>query len=535
MNRDLKEIVRLIFILALGPLFIGCGGPKQVKSTEPTVIRPGTTIGSLAEVVSPDYIPVQGYALAGELKGTGSAECRADIRNYLTRYIRKELAGENIDNLINSTDTAVVLVEGMMPVSTNKNEVFDLRVRALPDTQTTSLESGQLYGAELRAAGSMGISTKVLAYAEGPIYIDKLDRPASDKRAGFVLAGGRTLDDYKIRLAVRQPDYLVANAIRNKLIERFGSNAAKAISEGQVEVQVPPKYNDRKQRFISIIKAIVLVESQQDISGKIEQMVKNLAVSTDKEPAEIVLQAFGNQCLGKLNVLLNSADEEVRFRAARCILDLGSDAGFGVLREIALDKSSSYRFEALRAITAAAKRNDASAISRRLLRDESFEMRLAAYEQLRKLDDIALTRTAVGRNFYLEQVAGTRDKSIFVSRSGIPRIVLFGGPLYCGEDIFVQTDDGDVTINALPGQKYVSIIRKVPQRPTVVPITLKSTYELSSIIQILGDEPAKKSEQGNFGLGVSYIEIMSLLKKMVEKNSIEAEFHAGNLPQIGLK
>ena len=163
----------------------------------------------------------------------------------------------------------------------------------------------------------------------------------------FVLAGGRTLDSYKIRLAIKKPDFLVANAIRNKLIERFGSNAAKAVSEAQVELQLPAKYNGRKQRFISIIKAIVLVENQQNISEKIDRLVKNLAISADKESAEIALEAFGNQCLDKLSILLNSDDDQVRFRSARCTLGLGSDAGLGVLREIALDKNSKYRFEAL--------------------------------------------------------------------------------------------------------------------------------------------------------------------------------------------
>jgi len=61
-------------------------------------------------------------------------------------------------------------------------------------------------------------------------------------------------------------------------------------------------------------------------------------------------------------------------------------------------------------------------------------MRLAAYEQLRKLDDIAVSQEVIADNFYLEQIVQTPYKSIFVSRSGQPRIVLFGAPIRCSDD-----------------------------------------------------------------------------------------------------
>jgi len=95
-----------------------------------------------------------------------------------------------------------------------------------------------------------------------------------------------------------------------------------------------------------------------------------------------------------------------------------------------MDKASSYRIEALKAITAAANRSDAAFVARTLVRDDDFNVRFAAYEQLLKLDDVTISQTVIAGNFYLEQVAQANRKEIYVSRSGRPRIVLFDAPIY---------------------------------------------------------------------------------------------------------
>jgi len=294
---------------------------------------------------------------------------------------------------------------------------------------------------------------------------------------------------------------------------------------------VPAKYRGQKQRFADIVKAIYLDYGPEITEERIKTFVRKLAVSEDKHESEIALEAIGNESLSKLSVLLNSSDEQVRLRAARCMLNLGSDRGLQALREIALDGGSAYRVEALEAITTAARRNDAAALSRKLLRDQDFDMRLAAYEQLRKLDDIAVTQRLVARSFYLEQIAQTEHQAIFVSRSGQPRIVLFGAPIRCRDNIFVQSSDGNITINAPAGQKYVSIIRKHPRRPDVI-LQVKSSFELVDIILTLCEEPLKKDKQARHGLGISYADMIALLKQMCDKGAAAAEFRAGPLPKI---
>ena len=417
-----------------------------------------------------------------------------------------------------------------MPIAISRNRYFDVKVVVLEGTETTSLEGGELWGANLYEAGRFGAVIRVLATAEGAVFIDTIGPSKTDKKIGYVLAGGTVLDEYKISLALRQPDYRTASLIRNKLNERFGTRTAKAVSPSQIELKVPAKYREQKQRFISIVNATYLAQTEEITKERIRTFVRKLAVSEEKYTSEIALETIGKESPDKVAALLNSSNEQVRLRAARCMLNLGSDRGLDTLREIAMDKASVYRIEALEAITASASRNDAAAIARRLLRDQNFDIRLAAYEQLRKLDDITITQRLIGRIFYLEEIAQIGEKGIFVSRSGQPRIVLFGAPIYCRDNIFVQSVDGEITINAPAGQKYVSVMRKHPKRPNVV--VLKSSFELSDIIETLCEDPLRKSDQGRHGLGVSYAELIGLLKQMSDTGAIQAEFRVGPLPKI---
>lgn len=531
-----RRAICVIGVVLVGSILTGCEETARTPRG-PSKLTPGldlgSTIGSLVEVISIEAISVEGYGLVGGLQETGSSECPPQIRKYLAQYILTQVSGKkiNVEKFIDSHATAVVHVKGMMPAAVLKGERFDVRIEALAGTQTMSLAGGWLYGTELKAVvGGLGV-TKVLATVEGPVYIDVIDSPKASKRVGYILGGGKVRDEYMVALVLRKPDYEVASRIPDRINQRFGPGTAKPISDSRIGLKVPAKYAGQKQKFISLVDATYLAEMAEITTERVKTFIRKLAVSEDKEASEIALEAIGNGSLSKLHILLNSSNEEVRLRAARCMLNLGSDGGLEALREIALDANSAYRVEALEAITRAATRNAAAAISRRLLGDADFDIRLAAYEQLRKLDDVTVTRDFIGRKFYLEQIAQTKHKSIYVTRSGEPRIVLFGVPISCGGDIFVESADGNITINAPAGQQYVSIIRKHPnpERPNVV-VQLKSFFELGDIIRTLCEEPIKMEEEGRRGLDVSYVDMIALLKQMCEKGAVKAEFRMGPGP-----
>jgi hypothetical protein len=436
-------------------------------------------------------------------------------------------AKTNVSAIIDSTDTAVVHISGNIPTNASKNDRFDLKVAALAGTQTTSLEGGILLGAELKVKGQFSTGTKTLALAEGQVFINSLGDTPVDKRSGFILAGGRVLNDSQINLVINDKNYRLTRRICDRINERFGSAVAKAVMPGQITLSIPDRYKRQENHFLALLKTTYLFASAQN--QKIDSLISGLANSENKLQSETALEAIGIAAAEKLASLLN-VDEKTRLSAARCLLNMGDDRGLEPLRTIALDKNSKYRIEAFEAISFGANRSDASAILQRLLRDDDFNIVLAAYRQLCKIDDIAVSRQIVGRNFYLDIVSGSSKQFIYVSRSGTPLIVLFGDTIYCRVGTFAQSDDGSIIINATENLDNVQVIRKLPNIP---PIKVECSYKLSDIIGTLCEEAELPQDSPRKpGLNAPYADMISIVKQLCDKQAVFAQFFAGPLPKI---
>ena len=303
----------------------------------------GTRISSVAKVAASEPVAVEGFGLVGGLPGTGSADCPAAIREYLKRYIRMQLpaGGYDFDKLIDSKDTAVVRLEAALPAAAHQKEPFDVRVSLLAGSEATSLHGGWLYKAELMPAGKVGTAARTLATVEGPVFTNMIGVSKPDLREGYILGGGRAVRDYQGGMSLRKTNYLLTSGIRNRLNERYGPGTAEALSPNIIGFRIPAKYRQRKLWFISMIGATYLDQTRELIDARVNTLVHQLAVSDRKDESEIALEALGRESLSKLAGLLNASDEEVRLRAARCMLNLDDDRGFGRLQEIALDPKSS--------------------------------------------------------------------------------------------------------------------------------------------------------------------------------------------------
>ncbi|MGE5295849.1 MAG: flagellar basal body P-ring protein FlgI [Solirubrobacterales bacterium] len=530
---------KALFLAGLAVIWAVAGGchRKEVKTKDTLMpqVELGTAIGSVADMIKPTPAQIEGYGLVGGLAGTGSAYCPAQLRAYLKQYILTQLPTErvNLDELLSSKNTAVVRLDAMLPATPELDEHFDVQVSLVPGSEATSLRGGWLYKAELVAQGTFGVDTQPLGTVAGPVFIAAGSTDNASLKTGCIIGGGRTLHKYAGILRSKRSAYRLTSDIRNRLCERYGQNTARAVSPRDVEVQIPPEFLRRKQRFIAMVPATYLETSPELINARIDTFVYQLAGGQDKEAAEIALEAVGKECLGKLSVLLKASEPEVRMRAARCMLALSDDRAFPVLREMAVDAKSPLRMEALNAIMVSAKRNDAVALARRLLRDPDKAVVLAAYENLREIEDPAIKRETVGRSFQLEQVIQTDRRAIYVSRSGDPRIVLFGAPLECSNNIFVESPDQSIIVNARPEETAVSLTRKHPTRSGILG-PVRADFDVASIVRALGSEAKTASGGRLLGLGASYEQVIAVLEQMCAKGVANAEFWAGPLPEIGL-
>ena len=354
MKQQLFRIAALMLLSAA--TLIGCN--QQEQKTPPTII--GGKITLFAEVTAFSPVPVQGYGLVAGLEGTGSTQCPPQIRSYLRQYILAKLPSNSSlspDQMLDSPNTAVVKISGVMPAAATKGEKFDLQITPVPGTKTTSLAGGRLYTANLMFAAG----TKIVATAQGPVFLDTLGNPLPT--AGYVLGGGSANESYDLALALYNPDFKMANSIRNRLSEQFGDSTIVTASRRH--------YSNKNSSAIYPTEIPICRTAQGTLSQRkpTARGVANRAID----------QGFGRQCkkrrcrniprshrknTGSQNHsrALASTDPQSRFRAARCLLFIANDQGLGELRKITIDPASPYRLDAMEAIALGAKRNDAITI-----------------------------------------------------------------------------------------------------------------------------------------------------------------------------
>ncbi len=530
--------ILLLFCLCF---VFGCAGERTADDEgvdEPVTLN--NTVGALAEFYDFGAIPVRGFGLVGNLNGTGSSECPPELRAVLVKYITQQSLGTKgmpPNSIINSMDTAIVEVYGVIPGIALKGAKFDVKVGAFASTQTTSLDGGRLFTCELKPLGRVqrfNQYAKTMAYASGPIYLDKTGGAKDSNNVnGYILNGGVCLNEAKIRMALNNPNYFTAGAIRNRINERFGRDIAKATSPAEIDITIPDNMRDKRAKFLSMITLLYIADDVKSQSQMIDSLVADLAGSRNKVLNELSLDAIGKPVIRKLSGLLNSSDEAVRFHASRCLLSLGSDKGLDILRGFALDRSSPLRLDAINAIGTSANRNDAAGLLTRTLASDDFDAKYLAYDHLRKRGDISISHTFIGKSFMVDNVICPGRKVIYVTRSGTPKIVLFGSPIYCNTDIFVESDNGKIIINAPAGEKYISVMRKHPTEPRLLRPVI-STFSVTDLIKALSDTPTKDDDiHKRNGLSVPYADTIALLKKLCENGSIDAVFEMGAMTTAG--
>ena len=373
-----------VFFLILTIFFCGCSQPQEPSKPD-EALNPRDTIGSVAKYFATEATPVRGIGIVACLSGTGSSECPPEIRAELEKYIWQQIpkAGSVSPRLIiESQDTAVVEITGVIPALSTPIDRFDVILKPLSSTQTTSLDGGCLYTAELKEMSRLTSVeqftrfSKTLAIAEGPVYTLQTDTslPAQWR----VLGGGKAKQRSSVRLILDTPNFKAASAIRNRINERFGPKTAVCVSEVEITLSFPAKYLDQREKFLATLESLMLGGNPEMQSEYAQELIKQILSKTDSEQAEIALEGIGKPALDSLAPLLSHTDPAIRFHAARCMLNIGDKRALTVLRTIVRDKNSPHRMDAIRAVGLSAKRRDAMGILETALNDRN-----PAYSDLR--------------------------------------------------------------------------------------------------------------------------------------------------------
>lgn len=529
---SMKKILFSLILAALG-LLTSCASSTSSSAQQPAPqMNPAdSTIADWARLIESPAVVVRGFGIVAGLFGTGSSECPPQLQQELEKYIWQQIPNAGTINprrFIESLDTAVVEVLGVIPAMASAGQSFDVIVRPLSSSQTTSLSGGHLYTTDLKEMSrftQFDQYAKTIARAQGPIFTDRNGLNGSSNWT--ILGGGYSLSETNVSLLLNQPNFVLAGAIRNRINERFGIKTANAVSAGEILLFVPDKYRSNKPHFITMLRHLYLAEQPALRERRITLQIEELQKASDKTIPEAALEAIGKAALDDLAPLLKSDDPAVRFHAARCMSNIGDSRSLPVLRDFVFDPESPYRIDALKPIGRNSRLSDADPILLRAMTQEDMPLRLAAYETALAAKSTHISRTLVANSFFVDRISCGGPKVVYAYRKGRPGIVIFGSPVRCGDNIFLQSDNGEVTLNARPGDKFISVSRTHPNRPRVVgPIA--GGFELSQFVRALGESPEQKKGSTTLtGLALPYSQIIAILAKMSENKVYAAQYAQG--------
>jgi hypothetical protein len=536
-------MIRFLSVTFLVAVIYGCHGwpSKQVVPPQPPH---DMTIGSLCELEGYQAIQVRGHALVWGLNGTGSNECPPSARQYLLQYIRrtkpqaylpdeyKNLAAEQ---LIDSPDTAVVEISGMVPAGAPKNTIFDVEVYIPWASQTTSLQGGRLIPTELQIV-TMGIAGKTTAMAAGPVFINPFTQSAPggtfspDPRRGIVLGGGLSLNDRQINLALLEPDSRIAQQIQKRINSRFQNTNAPAVADAVnrsiVNITVPQRFRDRYQHFIAVLLSVYLQNDAAFQELKLDELNQRAnAPDADLEAISLEWEAIGRNALRWLEPIYADYSTKNAFYAARTALNLGDNRLIDVMVNMALNDAHPCQAHAVETLGDYSADAKAARAMVTLLEHPNNQLRLLAYVGLRKAADPHIVSRPMPGNFRLETVKTAGSRLIYLWAQTDQRIVIFGDKLFCGNDVFFESDDKTITINSSSNQSYFTIAKLLSDGHNFVQART-ADLSVEDLIITLAMSPAKKGGTQNqrTGAGLTFSQIVGVVHQLCRQGVIPAGF-----------
>jgi hypothetical protein len=561
-----RLLALLCLALGLATLTAGCGKngwfrKKPGPEPPPPLIDRGEVdpllVGSIGEetlLTSSRPKRLRGFGVVVGLEGRGSSDCPTVIREYLMDYLAKLASPTTGSNrrprfspseLLDSDDSAVVEVSGFVPAGARSGTRFDVEVKALAGTGTTSLSGGLLLPAALRvfdaaASGRGLVAGAELATAEGPVLMNPYAEQGSgtaDARVGVVLGGARAREPRPVRLTLIQPNYAVARAIERRINERFQhlvtrhrpdkKDIADAWSMGYVMLNTPAAYAERVETFHQLVIHLSTDKSAAAMRRRLETVnrtLKNSAITVDQmRRIAWIWEGIGRAALPQVKPYYAHENPLVRLYAAQAGLRLNDLSALPILAELAQNGVHSHRLVAIRELGWSTSPQAALRLAP-LLSEENQEVRVAAYTALLKHGHPAIRTEGFVHvlapdqlNFYLDIVDCDGPPLVYVRRAEVPRIVLFGRQQPLILPVFYSHGQDNLTIVTVDGTDDVRIFMERNGRLTddiLVP------PQIDDVLRALGRLP-RKDDYGNLqGIGLPYTRVVEVLTAMAETDTL---------------
>jgi hypothetical protein len=214
----------------------------------------------------------------------------------------------------------------------------------------------------------------------------------------------------------------------------------------------------------------------------------------------------------------------VAFAAARAGAFIGDASADETVLEMARADSHPFQLNAVKVLGALPSSPRVDRMLSQLLASRNALVRIEAYRVLADHESPFVLSRAVEGQFVIDQVMSEGPPLVYATRSGIPRIAIFGQSLSLNLPIMYTTMEDQLTISTAPGGQSITIFDRTNNlRPNGVQVKLRpDLYEM--VWRLAGGS--------DDGFRFGYSDLVGILQGLSDGKHIGATFVLQDLPSV---
>ncbi len=461
----------LITLLALAPL--GCSkkvpnDPYKEQQAK-VLMNKGRLVQDLARPANVHAAKIEGVALVYGLQGTGADEPPSSYQQLLLQDMQRDTElKKTAKSQIASMNTAIALMETIVPPGAKKGDRLDVTIKLQPGSEATSIQNGYVENAELYQYMTADIIRRgyKLGAVNGFITLDPdlvENKSSVAYKQGKIIGGAVVSRSRPIWLELKEDERSagVAQRLEDVINKRFsytkdGYAGKKKVAEAKagaarVNLEIPNEYRDNVIRYVNVVGAISFYETTDEMNERIDRLAEQLLDPESSEFASIQLEAIGprnEKVLDAIRRGMESPNDAVRFNSAITAAYFNQRADRPMVAKILAEfaaNNKTYRPAALATLGVCMKTSfDVDAELRKLLSADGIETRYGAFRALwtRNPSDYMIQGENMANQFSYHCLNCGGKPYVHIAESTRPEVVLFNA-----DSIFLQ---GVVDVEANP-------------------------------------------------------------------------------------
>ena len=531
---------RITIAVLIFAAFAATGCTNKVPKVDPmqeqqrkVLMNKGRLVQDLARPANVNAAKIEGATLVRGLRGTGADEPPSSyqqlVLNDMSRDIeRKRTAKSEIASL----NTAIVLLETIVPPGAQKGDRLDATIKLLPNSEASSIQNGYVEDAEMYQYMTADIVRRGyrLGVVNGFVTLDpnliEKGSPLAYKQ-GKIIGGAVVTRPRPIWLELKEDERSagVAQRIEDVINKRFsytrpGYAGKKKVAEAKagaarINLEIPEEYRENVIRYVNVVCAISFYETTDELNARVDRLSEQLLNPENSEFAAIQLEAIGSSNAKVVDAIrrgLDSTNDAVRFNSAITAAYFNIRQDRPKVAKILTDfarESSKYRPAALATLGVTMKTSfDVDAELRKLLSEPNIETRYGAFRALwtRNPTDYMIQGENMADQFSYHCLNSGGPSYVHITQSARPEIVLFNADqIYLRGEVDVEanprltvrTEENDVIVKRYESGDGIDVQRRV-------------SYKVDDVIRALVE------------LGGTYPDVVSFLTQAKTKKLLYA-------------